>query len=393
MPRAVADRASPQTLPFLRRLGGEIAFCALLPVASAAAPRVLVSPRMRLIAIALLGSAAAWGQFRSTAPLVVAPTTITDSKGRFVDGLDVSDLILYDNNVPQRIHLDWMTFPISLVVAVQTSDNSGAVLDKLRGSGILFTQLLAGDAGETAVISFSDGVTVHQDFTTDADQVIRALRKLKIEGGTAPELDALKQALDMLAHRQPGRRHIIFVIGEKRDRGSEAQMAAVMEEVQRQNAAVYWLTYSPFLQPFTAKPKAAVPAGSERWAKPEEHEQPKTLKQTVEEKRRMEKDGEAVPADIGPGGLIYALSELFHMTKPDIADLFTLTTGGTTESFLKKDALENAIQAIGKEIHRQYILTFEPRASEPGKFHALRVEVRNRPDLHVKTRAGYWTIP
>ena len=68
----------------------------------------------------------------------------------------LEDLILYDNNVPQAIQMDWMTYPICLVVAVQTSSNSGAVIDKLGGSGILFTQLLAADAGETAVISFSD---------------------------------------------------------------------------------------------------------------------------------------------------------------------------------------------------------------------------------------------
>jgi len=99
-------------------------------------------------------------QFKTTAPLVIAPTTVTDAKGRYVDGLTPEDLTLFDNNVPQTIHLDWMTYPISLVVAVQTSSNSGAVIDKLGGSGILFTQLLAADAGETAVISFSDGVKV-----------------------------------------------------------------------------------------------------------------------------------------------------------------------------------------------------------------------------------------
>jgi VWFA-related protein len=347
---------------------------------------------MRVIVITLLGVCAAWGQFRSTVPLVVAPTTITDSKGHFVEGLDVSDLILYDNNVPQKIHMDWMTFPISLVVAVQTSDNSTGVLEKLGGSGILFTQLLAGDAGETAVISFSDGVTVRQDFTRNPDSVSRALRHLKAEGGNAPELDALRQALDMLNHCQPGRRHIIFMIAEDRDRGSAAQLSAVMEEVQRQNAAVYWLTYSPFLQPFTAKPKLALDPGSKRWAKPEDEDKPKTLRDTVEEKRDLEKHGEPVPADVGPGGYIYAIKELFRMTKPDLADLFSKTTGGTTASFLKQNALEKAIQAIGGEVHRQYILTFEPRGSEPGKFHAIRVAVRDRPDLQVKTRAGYWGV-
>src|SRR5450631_3035804 len=104
---------------------------------------------MRLAAALFVLTCAGRAQFKSTTALVVAPTTVTDPKGRYVDGLTAEDLTLYDNNVPQAIQMDWTTYPISLVVAVQTSTNSGAVIDKLGGSGILFAQLLAADAGET----------------------------------------------------------------------------------------------------------------------------------------------------------------------------------------------------------------------------------------------------
>jgi hypothetical protein len=50
------------------------------------------------VAIAIVVSTwAGWAQFKSAAPLVVAATTVTDSKGRYVDGLTLEDLILYDN--------------------------------------------------------------------------------------------------------------------------------------------------------------------------------------------------------------------------------------------------------------------------------------------------------
>src|SRR5215467_11368983 len=165
---------------------------------------------MRACIITVVLCSSGWAQFRSTVPLVVAPTTITDSKGRFVDGLMPEDLILTDNSVPQAIQMDWSTYPISLVVAVQTSANSGAVIDKLGGSGILFTQLLAADAAETAVISFADEVRVHQDFTNSADAVVHSLRMLRKEGGSARMLDAMSQALQMLETRPAGRRRIIL---------------------------------------------------------------------------------------------------------------------------------------------------------------------------------------
>ena len=336
---------------------------------------------MRVAAALVLLACAGRAQFKSTASLVVAPTTVTDSKGRYVDGLTTDDLALYDNNVRQAIQMDWMMYPISLVVAVQTASNSGAVIDKLGGSGILFTQLLAAYAGETAVISFSGKVRVHQDFTDSPDEVIHALRMLRMEGGNARILDAMNHALVMLEGRPVARRRIILMIAERRDRGSVAKLPEVMERVQRLNATVYWLTYSPFLEPYTVKPKTA-----------------EDLKPEAERIKMRQcsgcspPDDTPVPPDLGPGSLIYGLGELVRLQKPDLSSLFTHTTGGRTLSFLKKNALEQAIQLVGEEVHSQYILSFEPKGGDPGKFHAIRVAVKDRPELQVKTREGYWAL-
>ncbi len=264
---------------------------------------------MRLTVAILLLSSSAWAQFKSTVPLVVAPTTVTDSKGHNVDGLTTDDLILYDNNVPQKIQMDWTAYPIDLVVAVQTSANSGAVIDKLGGSGILFTQLLAAQAGETAVISFSDEVKMHQGFTGDPDSVIHAMRMLRKEGDDAHILDALEQSLAMLLDRPAGRRRIILMIAEKRDRSSKAKLTEVMEQAQQANVAIYWLTYSPFLQPFTVKSKTA------------EDLKPEAERIKVQQCATCPAPDEtAVPLDIGPASPIYAIGELIRLHKPDLSD-------------------------------------------------------------------------
>ena len=336
---------------------------------------------MRVAVAMMVLAAGLRAQFKSTVPLVVAPTTVTDSKGRYVDGLTPQDLVLYDNNVPQAIQMDWMTFPIDLVVAVQTSSNSGAVIDKLGGSGILFTQLLAAEAGETAVISFSDEVKLKQEFTANPEPVIHALRMLRKDGGNAHILDALRQAAGMLERRPPGRRRIILMVAEKRDRSSQAGLPEVMERVERINAAVFWLTYSPFLEPFTARPRTA--------------EDLKPIDQRIKVQPCAmcpKPDDTAVPPDLGPGGYLYGIGELVRLDRPDLSSLFTRTTGGRSLAFLKKNGLEQAIQLIGEEVHRQYILTFEPRGGEPGQYHAIRGAVRNRPELQVRTRDGYWAL-
>jgi len=47
---------------------------------------------------------------------------------------------------------------------------------------------------------------------------------------------------------------------------------------------------------------------------------------------------------------------------------------------------------VSQEVYRQYILTFQPNGGEAGKFHAIRVVVKDRPDLEAKTRAGYFAL-
>src|SRR2546427_3809045 len=99
---------------------------------------------MRAAVLVLLTAMAAPAQFRTTSTLVLAPTTVTTAEGKFVDGLQAADLILFDNNVPQPIQVEEAFNPLSLIVALENSANSSAVLDKLRDLGVLFTHVVAG---------------------------------------------------------------------------------------------------------------------------------------------------------------------------------------------------------------------------------------------------------
>jgi VWFA-related protein len=331
---------------------------------------------MRAALFCLLTACAAWPQFRSTVPLVVAPATIKDGRGRMVDGLDPADLVLYDNNVPRPIHADVAVYPISLVVAVESSESSKAILDKLGSSGILFSQLLAADQGETALISFSDAVAERAPFTSDPDDLTHELKRMRPDGGGAAVLDGLTTALDMLAHRKPGRRLIVLMICESRDRTSGVKLPEVVQRVQRLNAAIYWLTYSTTLSRYTDRRVTTVG----------------DLEDPKEKGKDKAKDETVLPADTPPMDFLAPFSALAHLTRPNIANLFTRLTGGQEVAFLTKGALESAIHDIGDEIHRQYILTFPPASGQAGLFHTIRVEVKNRPDLKVKTREGYWSV-
>jgi hypothetical protein len=175
--------------------------------------------------------------------------------------------------------------------------------------------------------------------------------------------------MKMLDARKPDRRRILFLVAEKRDRSSAAKLEEAVRAVQRQNAAVYWLTYSPSLTQYTMRPKTV---------------------HSIDPKE----DGKLIENDVQlpEWNIIGALYELGHLHAPDIAALFSRITGAHTMNFLKKSGVEEEIHAIGEEVHRQYIATFQPPHGEPGEFHTIRLEVKAHPEWKLKTREGYWAV-
>jgi VWFA-related protein len=282
--------------------------------------------------------------------------------------------------------VDTSANPISLVVLIEANSSSAAILDKLHGSGILFADLLAADAGETAIMSFSSGVRLVQGFTADSTQLSHSLSALHVQGDGCALLDGIRESLHLLAARDPVRRRIILVVGERRDRSSRTQLPDLLRENQLQNTTIYWLAYSTFLTPFTNKPKTVWDRMSdEQKANPDRMQQGRIKYPLPEEEMPL-------PPDMAPGSLFNVFTGLKRRTAVDAANLLSQTTGGHTFSFLKQSGLEGAIHAVADEVHRQYLVSFQPKIDAPGIFHTMRAEVKGRPELQVRTRAGYWTV-
>src|SRR5271168_1294799 len=103
--------------------------------------------------------------FKTATTVVIAPTTVRDRNGDFVNGLQLQDFELYDNGKLQKISADVRDEPLSLVVAVQRSSNLETFLPKIQNTGSMLNQLVAGQNGEVAVVGFDHRMIVMQDFT------------------------------------------------------------------------------------------------------------------------------------------------------------------------------------------------------------------------------------
>ena len=340
---------------------------------------------MRLVLVVFLAGPL-FAQFTSNVPLVVAPTTVTDRAGRSVAGLTEQDFAVFDNNVPQKIHVDESISPISLVVIVQSDLRAEAILDKLGRTAQLFTDYLAAEGGETALLSVNDEVKLVQDFTGDTARLSHQLRGLRAAGERPPViLPALAEALRLLSAREQTGRRIILVIAERYDVAGDQRLQTLLRDTQLQRSTIYWLTYSAFLSAFTNKPKTV-------WDRMTDEEKAAPWRLQGKIKYPLPEEQVLVPPDVSTGSLFNIFTELSRRAGTDVADLLTQATGGSVAGFLKQNALENAIHQIADEVHLQYTVTFRPPSDAAGTFHALRIETPTHVDLQVRTRSGYWGV-
>ena len=208
----------------------------------------------RAVVLAFAASLAAQEpHFDVRSRLVLVPATVTDLQGRSVDGLAASDFLLFDNGQPRKAAVDTVdtgVAPIALIVAIQSSGISAAVLEKVRKIGVMIQPLITGDRGCAGLVSFDERLRWLQECTKETDALERAFHELRPvlrpgEDKEARMLDAVQSAVEHLS-RHPNARRVLLLISESRDRGSETALDAAT--VAAQSAGVRRIANPPSCQ-------------------------------------------------------------------------------------------------------------------------------------------------
>jgi VWFA-related protein len=315
-----------------------------------------IAAQAALLAISFARTAAPQVTFRATVPVVIAPATVSDARGKYIDGLTAPDFELLDDGKPRKFELDTsdtVLTPLSVVIAVQANNTAPAAVQRIRKIGSMLEPLITGERGCAAVIAYDEEVRVVEDFTNDAGKLTQAMRAIRTgHTATAREIDALNEAARMLAARPAGERRAIIVIGESRDRGSKGKLDELLAAIQTRGIAVYPVVFSAYSTPWLTKPSD-------------------------------------LPMAEG-GGLIAIFTELARLGKTNAAQALAEYSGGLRVSFTTQRRLERVMTELGEELHSQYIFSYANPVCTPG-FHRIEIRVRSRPEAVIRARYGYWT--
>jgi Ca-activated chloride channel family protein len=335
--------------------------------------------RIALVVAAVLGLAAAvlpaqekdkdkeGFRFRSGVELVNVTATVTDDGGRFVPDLRKEDFVVYDDNSRVEVsHFSNERVPVSLGILLDTSGSmTPDKMSSARGAIERFIDLLGPD-DEMFLARFANVPEVVQTWTTDRQRLTRAMDSMYAGGGTAM-YDGVADALPMTQSGR-NRKKALVLISDGNDTSSGTSPRELKEMIRQSEVMVYAIGVDgrlhtttrnyprdPFPIPFP------IPGRGRRFP---------------------------VPPPIGGGGGTWGRGSMGDGLDANALRQITDDTGGRTEVVRDFSDLAGATARIADELSKQYYLGYTSPGKKDGRWHTIKVEVRDR-RYNVRARRGY----
>lgn len=259
--------------------------------------------------------------------------TVSDRKGRFVNNLTKDEFEIIEGKRRQNI-LEFVAesdLPLRIGILVDTSNS---IRDRFKfeiEAAIQFLESVIRKGRDKALVySFDTNPELVQDLTDDTELLANKLRSLRPGGGTAL-YDAIATACrDKLMQDQPRHkfRRAIIIISDGDDNASHYTRDQALEFAHKAEVVLYGISTNI---------------------------------------SRTESDGDKV--------LKY----------------FAQETGGLAFFPFKAQDLAQDFENIANELRSQYSLLYRPEPLKTdGLYHKIEVRVRDRRDLVVRCRKGYY---
>ena len=261
---------------------------------------------------------------------VALDVLVTDRKGRFVPGLKADDFRVLELGVPQD--LTFFTAGRTPVTVVVLLDSSASVRSKLlsvqKAANRCIQKLERGDRARIGF--FHERVVFGPRFTDDMREHSAMINQMRPQRSTHL-YDALVESFEMLEPVPKRKALLVFSDGE--DQGSRTSMQGALEAARRSHVSVYSV------------------------------------------------------------GLLGWSAEGGMHTNQSLLEQIAQLTGG--RAFFPEDDgdIRRAFDRIRAELHHHYRMGYVPAGgvAGPGQWREIKVELRRRKDLVVRSRLGYYS--
>jgi VWFA-related protein len=327
-------------------------------------------------------------KFRTGVELVNVNATVTDQSGRFVPGLAKDDFRVYDEEQLQTVtHFNADRVPVSLGIVLDTSgsmDGDKMYAAKQALDKFLFQLMDPND--EVFLYRFDNTPELVEGWTRDKRRISDSLNRIQPRGSTAL-YDAVADAV-RLAQQGHNRKKAVVIISDGNDTTSRTDVFAVKQLIRETEVLVYAIGIDS---------AGSAQYVSNNWQQRGTPPRPIPLPFPIPGRRPPASPPPPVPPPTPQppvGGGSGSSGGWRGGGKSDdrvnVAALRDITddSGGRTEIVRWPRDLDPAVSGIADELSKQYYLGYSQTGARDGRWHSIRVEVRN-PAFHVRARRGY----
>ena len=309
--------------------------------------------------------------FRTGVELINVTATVTDPRGGIVNGLTKDDFLVYqDGELVEVTQFNNERVPVSLGIALDTSESmDGRKMDAARNALDRFLYDLLGPDDEILLYRFSYTPVRLQRWTTDRELLSRALRDIRPGGGTAM-YDAVAESVPQIAEGRHAKKALL-IISDGNDNNSETRLRDLQELIRENEALIYAIGID------------GDSGGSRRIRRPPIGIPAPTPFPFPGGGRR--------PPQFPRGRNPIQAAQDDRVNVSALRDL-TDDSGGRTEIIRDADDLDPATAGIARELSQQYYLGYPAQTEKDGRWHSIRVEVRDS-SYRVRARRGFTATP
>jgi VWFA-related protein len=272
------------------------------------------------------------GVIRSEVTRVNMLFAVTDKKGRFITDLKQDDFQVFENKKPQKI-LEFTSesdLPLRMAILIDTSNSIRDRFKFQQEAATNFINSVVRKDDKAMIVSFDTAAELVADLTGDTHILENAVHSLRPGGGTAL-YDAIYFACkEKLMRDQPmyKYRRAIVILSDGEDNESRYSRDQALEMAQRADTVLY------------------------------------TISTNI---THIETDGDKV--------MRYFASE----------------TGGASFFPFQASDLNQSFENIANELRHQYNLFYRPEPlKNDGLYHHVQIKVKQRRDLVIRARKGYY---
>jgi len=259
--------------------------------------------------------------------------TVSDKKGRFITDLTKDEFEIVENKKPQTISefTAESDLPLRLAILIDTSNSIRERFKFQQEAATTFIETVIRHGRDRAMlVSFDTSAELVSDLTDDTQKLAGAVRDLRPGGGTALYDAIFFACRDKLMKEQPPEkfRRAMVLLSDGEDNQSHWTRDQALEMAQKADVVIYTIS-----------------------------------------------------------------TNISHIdTEGDkILRYFAQETGGSAFFPFKASDLAQSFENIANELRHQYIALYRPEPLRAdGLYHNLEIKVKNRKDLIVRARHGYY---